>query len=115
MIFINNENVKITELSANEISSMIIDGKIVLNVQLLERFKNSLIICDEIHNTYNSLEKNNWGIAIQHILNYHQSIRAVFLSATIINNYPSEIIDLLNLLFRHFITGIFEFFCERIY
>lgn len=98
MIFINNENVKITELSANEISSMIIDGKIVLNVQLLERFKNSLIICDEIHNTYNSLEKNNWGIAIQHILNYHQSIRAVFLSATIINNYPSEIIDLLNLL-----------------
>ena len=29
-----------------------------INSELLESFSESLIICDEIHNVYNSLEKN---------------------------------------------------------
>lgn len=85
-------------LSETELKKYIDTGKIKLNMELLAGFQNSLIICDEIHNVYNSTEKNNWGVAIQVILNYHQSCRALFLSATPINNSPTEIIDLLNLL-----------------
>ncbi|NDH07502.1 hypothetical protein EBX93_16550, partial [bacterium] len=47
---------------------------------------------------YNSIEKNNWGIAIQAVLDKEPTCRAVFASATPINNSPTEIIDLLNLL-----------------
>lgn len=99
MIFIvNDPKINITNLDENEIDQAVKSGKIGLNQSLLEEFKNSLIICDEIHNVYNSLDKNNWGVALQYILNHHPSIRAVFMSATPINNSPTEIVDLLNLL-----------------
>lgn len=98
IFIINDEHISLTNLDEEGIFNAIKTGKIKLNKDLLEQFKNSLIICDEIHNTYNSVEKNNWGIAIQYILNHHPSIRAVYLSATPINNNPTEIIDLLNLL-----------------
>lgn len=98
IFLIQNSDISLSNLDEDGILKAIKDGKILLNQTLLEQFKNSLLICDEIHNTYNSLEKNNWGIALQFILNHHPSVRAVFLSATPINNNPSEIIDLLNLL-----------------
>ena len=69
-----------------------------INKELLSKFRNSLIICDEIHNVYNSLDKNNWGVAIQYILDNSPTTRAIFMSATPLNNSPTEIIDLLNLL-----------------
>lgn len=92
------ENIKISDLSREEIVERINDGRIKLNESLLKEFSNSLIICDEIHNLYNSLEKNNWGVAIETILNYNTTTRAVLLSATPINNSPTEIVDILNLL-----------------
>lgn len=98
LFIIKDKSINISELNENGIFKAVADEKILLNKQLLNRFKNSLLICDEIHNTYNSLEKNNWGVALQYILNYHQNTRAVFLSATPINNHPSEIVDILNLL-----------------
>ena len=99
MIFeIVDPNINISNLDEDGITQAIDNKQIVLNISLLDEFKNSLIICDEIHNVYNSLDKNNWGVAIQYIINYHPSVRAVFMSATPINNNPSEIIDLLNLL-----------------
>jgi hypothetical protein len=70
----------------------------VLNHDKLDIFENSLLICDEIHNTYNSERPNNYGIAIQGILDNVPSCRAVFASATPLNNNPTEIVDLLNLL-----------------
>lgn len=88
----------ITNLEREEIIDKINSGDIVLNHTLLDEFANSLIICDEIHRLYNSIEKNNWGITIETILNYHSSCRALYLSATPLNNSPTEIIDLLNLL-----------------
>ena len=99
-LFINNTNKKIiiNKLSDDQLKDKIKNKEISLNKDLLNSFSNSLIICDEIHNVYNSIEKNNWGIALQVILNYHPSCRAVFLSATPLNNSPSETIDLLNLL-----------------
>lgn len=98
-IFIVDSNTTdLKSLDEDGIRKAIDDGRIKLNKALLEEFKNSLVICDEIHNVYNSADKNNWGIALQYVLDSHPSIRAVFMSATPINNVPSEIIDLLNLL-----------------
>jgi len=31
---------------------------------MVNRFKNSLIICDEIHNIYNHNDKNIYGVSI---------------------------------------------------
>ena len=85
-------------LSELQILKMIADKKIIVNQPLLARLKNSLIICDEVHKIYNSFEKNNWGVAIQYALDNVPSLRAMFMSATPLNNMPSEICDLLNLL-----------------
>jgi hypothetical protein len=98
IFIIKDDKIQLNSLDEDGIFAAIKDDKITLNKTLLEQFKNSLIICDEIHNTYNSLEKNNWGIALQYILNHHPSVRAIFLSATPINNNPTEIVDLLNIL-----------------
>lgn len=75
------------------------DGSLQWNMDMLRMFDRSLLICDEIHNAYNSLEKNNWGIAIQMIINkLRKKLKAVYLSATPINNSPSEITDVINIL-----------------
>lgn len=71
-------------------------GRITVNVNFLESFRDSLIICDEIHNTYNMNMKNNRGVAIQYVLDL---IDPYFLSmsATPVNS-PTEIIDVVNFL-----------------
>ena len=101
LFIISDSKIDISKLDENGIKKAIDAKKITINLQLLDEFKNSLVICDEIHNVYNSFDKNNWGIALQYILNSHKSIRALFMSATPINNKPGEIVDLLNLLLPH--------------
>jgi hypothetical protein len=93
-----DKDINLTNLSENEIAKLIIDKKVILNKELMDEMKNSLLICDEIHDVYNSAEKNNWGVALQTILNYDNSIRSIFLSATPFNNSPTELIELINLL-----------------
>jgi hypothetical protein len=95
-------------------------GRIQLNLELIDSMRNSLIICDEIHNVYNSAEINNYGLALRFALNMYdvpdrmaayvkmsderlQSYRTgvlklIMMSATIINNSPAELVDHLNLL-----------------
>ncbi|MCA9329946.1 hypothetical protein KDA11_04825, partial [Candidatus Saccharibacteria bacterium] len=74
-------------------------GAVQVNKTILESFRNSLIICDEIHITYNTYEMNNYGVAIQYILDeMGDDVAALFLTATVCNNSPSEIIDLANLM-----------------
>ncbi len=97
-IFVPQPGVNINELSEEDIRMALANGKITYNETLLAEFKNSLIICDEIHNVYNSAEKNNWGVALQAVLDREVSVRFVSLSATPLNNSPAEIVDLLNLL-----------------
>jgi hypothetical protein len=108
-----------SKLSEEEIYDGIKSGWITLNYDLIKSVANSLIICDEIHNVYNSVEINNYGIALQMILDLYDSpsyisektipvkelellqnsvVKIVFMSATPINNNPTELIDLLNLL-----------------
>ena len=97
-IFVPDADVNITDLNDQQIHEHLASGKIKFNEELIKSLKNSLIICDEIHNVYNSLEKNNWGTAIQAVLDHEETCRAVFASATPLNNKPTEIIDLMNLL-----------------
>lgn len=73
-------------------------GTIQVNPALLASFKDSLVICDEIHNTYNTNMKNNRGVAIQYVLDNVDSVRFVSLSATPLNNSPAECVDLINYL-----------------
>lgn len=127
-----------SSLTEEEIIEYIKNGRITLNYSLIEKFANSLIICDEIHNVYNSLEMNNYGIALRTILNLYDVpdyynigntnymipsdimtstgirlidllknsiLRAVFMSATPINNSPTEAVDLLNLLIPLSVMG----------
>lgn len=95
-VFITKLN--IVSLSREEIIAKINSGDIKLNTSFIDEFANSLLICDEIHRLYNSVEKNNWGVAIELILNYNPTCRSIFLSATPLNNSPTEIVDLLNIL-----------------
>ena len=92
----NTEDETFTEI----INSAIVGGYVIINEDLLNSLKNGLIIADEIHNVYNILEKNNYGIAIQYVLNIleENAPRAVFMSATPMTGSASEIVDLLNLL-----------------
>lgn len=90
--------IDIDKLSEEEFRAAVSSGTLQFNKILLSKFKNSLLICDEIHNVWNAQEKNNWGIAIQLLLDTEPTIKAVFLSATPISNSPTEIIDMMNLL-----------------
>ena len=102
-LFSNNSN-EINEINKiNKISPLelaVENEYILINQDLLESLKNSLLIADEIHNVYNILEKNNYGIAIQYVLDIlkNEAPRVVFMSATPITGSAAEIIDLLNLL-----------------
>ena len=109
-----------SSLGEDDIFKGIKEGWVKLNYDLIRSAANSLLICDEIHNVYNSLEINNYGIALQMILNLYDSpdemqkfipiepvylellrnsnVKALFMSATPINNSPTEVVDLLNLL-----------------
>lgn len=79
-------------------SDHIARGVIAVNTEMVDMFKNSLLICDEIHNTYNMNMKNNRGVAIQYILDSVPSVRFLSLSATPINNSPTEVVDWINYL-----------------
>ena len=69
-----------------------------INFLLIQSFRGALIVCDEIHRTYNAYEMNNWGESIQFVLNLlGNDVYAVFMSATPLNN-SNEIYDLLKLL-----------------
>ena len=86
------------EINIHIMLKYIKEGKIDINHELLESFKNSLLICDEIHNTYNSDEINNYGLCILYITYFTKNIKSIYMTATPLNNNAREIIDLMNLL-----------------
>jgi hypothetical protein len=96
-VFVSNKNV--ATMSAADIVASLADKSLVINYEYVAKFKNCLLICDEIHNVYNSLSKNNWGVALQIVLNEHgKNIRAAFLTGTVLKNAQTEIVDVLNLI-----------------
>lgn len=89
----------INDLTEDEIGQALQDGSLQWNLPLLDSFsRNCMVICDEIHITYNSLEKNNWGIALQKVFDKFPTLKVIFNSATPFNNSPHELVDMLNLL-----------------
>ncbi len=75
-------------------------GDIRVDEDLLEEMRGGFLIADEIHNVYNMVEENNYGIAIQYALDAlgAEAPRALFMSATITTGSAAGAIDLLNLL-----------------
>lgn len=89
----------ISGLSESDIINMLSTGELKLNEDIVKLFEGSLMICDEIHEVYNKVDNNSWGIALQTILDYHKNkMKVLFLSATPLNNSPTEIIKVINLL-----------------
>ncbi len=78
--------------------------EVELNMGLIYSMRNGVVMCDEIHNTYNTKAKNNRGIAIKYVLDLLEredprtAPRALFATATPLTGSPSEIIDVMNLL-----------------
>ena len=75
-------------------------GEVLVNEDLLDELRGGLLVADEIHNVYNILETNNYGIAIQYALDVlgAEAPRAVYMSATPMTGSAAEVVDLLNLL-----------------
>jgi len=76
-------------------------GEVVVDTDFLGEMRGGFLLADEIQSTYNSLEKNNYGLAIQYVLDVltgADAPRAAFMSATPITGAAGEIVDLLNLL-----------------
>ena len=96
LFIIERQGVSLNDMDEAAIRVALADGRISLNRTLIESMKGSLVICDEFHHVYNSLEKNNWGVALGIALDSDPTIAAVFLSATLGNNSPSEYADVGN-------------------
>jgi hypothetical protein len=80
-----------TELVDREIAS----GRLSKNEPLFRQLENSVIVCDEFHNTYNSIGKNNYGCAIEYIIDTVSTLRALYVTASPIKT-PGEICDVAN-------------------
>ncbi len=95
-------NIQLQNIKTEKELNYLIEQDIIkINYNFLNQFNKSLLICDEIHNVYNSLNTNNWGLCLNIILNHYKdknNLKILFLSATPINNKPIELISLLKLL-----------------
>ncbi len=98
---VNTQGLYTSQESFNEkLMDAVKNEYIIINDELMQELENGLIIADEIHNVYNIQEKNNYGIAIQYVLDalHEKAPRAVFMSATPMTGNAGEVVDLLNLL-----------------
>lgn len=93
-----NPSISLEELSSLEAIRRALDrGFIKENMQFTQMLDNSFIICDEIHNLYNSLEMNSWGIVLKYMID-RQPCKCIFASATPVNNSPHKVVQVINLL-----------------
>ena len=112
LFIFKNESVDYKILNIHKLYDEIVKGNIEINYEFLNEFKDTLIICDEIHNIYNSAKINNYGLAILYILLNNKNTKMVGLSATPLNNNPREIVDLINILS---IENVDEILDETVY
>lgn len=74
-------------------------GEILVNEELMDELRGGLLVADEIHDTFNIIERNYYGVAIQYVLDVlDEDIRAAYLSATPIGGSAAGIVDMLGLL-----------------
>ena len=109
----SNKQVSLDSAPVSVIRKWIIEGRVRLNIEFIESFRNSLMICDEIHNAYYQNDVNTYGLAIEIIKDYfkipnlynkkwthgdNNRLRLMMLSATPLSSTPLEIIPIINLL-----------------
>lgn len=109
-----------TELDEDGILAGIKAGSIKVNLDLIDSMRNGFVVCDEIHNAYNSTEVNNYGLALRMLVNFFDipdllaesitisperleqyrsgTIYLLLMTGTIVNNGPAEAVDLMNIL-----------------
>lgn len=82
----------------DRVKSAVAAGDAALDSELLGQMERGLVVADEIHNVYNVRAQNNYGAAIQFVLDTVPGLRAVFMSATVASGDAGEVVDLVNLL-----------------
>lgn len=104
------KGIKLSNVKGTDIREYIKNGDVVVNESVMKIFAHSLIVCDEVHNVYNSFYTNNWGTILELIMDYYNdpkkkeidpkynSVRIMYLSATPISNSPIELVSIINLL-----------------
>lgn len=113
MIKESKKSADISKLDVATIRSWIRSGKVSINRPFIETFRNSLTICDEMHNLYYQNDVNAYGLTIEIITDYFKEpkmynpswsindqhcIRYLYLSATPLSSSPFEIVPMINLL-----------------
>lgn len=98
-LFIKTSNkANLDSIKSREDITFMLDKKwIKINEEFVYKIKYSFIICDEVHNLYNSKSMNSWGICVKYIIDSIPS-KVLFLSATPVNNRPEKIVSVINLL-----------------
>jgi hypothetical protein len=96
--FSNNINIQGYKKFMHELFGTDASQKSTLNISLIEKYRNGLIIYDESQNAYNTEEQNTWGNAIQVITNVlGPNVHTLSISATPVT-VSSELRDFLQLL-----------------
>ena len=100
MVFNGIKAKELAGLTEEQINEYVREGKITLNEQFLSQINNECIfIFDEIHNTYNQSDNNNWGFMILYIIKKFPLARYIFLSATPMISSPTEIVSLFRMMY----------------
>lgn len=101
-----------TGLSQSEVFERLIEARVLVPRQdNIEKYKNSLIVADELHNTYSSMGKNSRGVVLQYLLDNVPGVRFLGMSATLLNSSPAEFVDVLNYVIKNKIKRS-EYFTE---
>ena len=80
-------NININDLSEDQIRKYLADGDIKYDEEILATFKNSIIMCDEIHNVYNSIEKNNLAVLRGYSVTKEQKIIREIINSIMCNYF----------------------------
>lgn len=100
MVFNGIKAKELAGLTEEQVNDYIQQGKITLNETFLSQINNECIfIFDEIHNTYNRSDNNNWGFMILYIIKKFPLARYIFLTATPMISSPTEIISLFRMMY----------------
>jgi superfamily II DNA or RNA helicase len=102
-LFIFPPNYISDSLTYKSLLELIHNNTIKINIDLLSKLKNNLIIVDEFHNMYNASSKNSYGLSLKYVLDtLKDDIYCLLLSATLLNNEPSEIIEVASIIDHNF-------------
>ncbi len=74
---------------------LIATGALRPRTENIRKYDRSLIVVDELHNTYNSRGKNSRGIVLEYLIRETRDSRFLGLTATLLNASPAEMVDVL--------------------